>query len=186
MNNKQYNINERISQNSVRIVNKEEFLEEIGPGNGMLAHADVFDKREALKLADALETDLVEIGVNQKDNISICKLIDFDKFLYQEKKKAKAAQATQKKADQKEIKLSVDIADNDFSTKERHAREFLTKGDRVKVSLQLRGRRKDSQIIKDQAVALVLKFVDNLSDVGKATNMPVWQGPRVFVQVNPK
>lgn len=176
---KQYNINEHVSQLAVRIVNLDEAgVEEYYP--------DVVSKNDALNIADSLETDLVEIGVNSKDNVSICKLIDYDKFLYQEKKKAKEVKASQKKSDQKEIKLGVDIAENDFSTKERHAREFLTRGDRVKVTLQLRGRRRDSQVIKDNAMTLVLKFVDKLSDVGKANEMPVWQGPRLFVQVNPK
>lgn len=176
---KQYNVNEQVSQLAVRIVNRDEaVVEEYYP--------DVVSKNDALSIADSLETDLVEIGVNSKDNVSICKLIDYDKFLYQEKKKAKEVKASQKKADQKEIKLGVDIAENDFSTKERHAREFLTRGDRVKVTLQLRGRRRDSQVIKDNAMALVLKFVDKLSDVGKTNEMPVWQGPRLFVQVNPK
>lgn len=176
---KQYNVNEHVSQPAVRIVNRDEAgVEDCYP--------DVVSKNDALSIADSLETDLVEIGVNSKDRVSICKLIDYDKFLYQEKKKAKEVKASQKKADQKEIKLGVDIAENDFSTKERHAREFLTRGDRVKVSLQLRGRRKDSQVIKDNAMALVLKFVDKLSDVGKTNEMPIWQGPRLFVQVNPK
>lgn len=184
---RQYNINEAISQPTVRIVNKEDFLEEFFPDCGsLLMWMDLFSKKEALKLANSFDVDLVEIGVNEKEKESICKLIPFDKFLYQEKKKAKAARAAQKKSDQKEIKLSVDIADNDFSTKERHAREFLTKGDRVKVSLQLRGRRKDSQHVRDTAIALILRFIDDLSDIGKATGMPVWQGPRAIVQVIPK
>lgn len=181
-----YNINEHVSQPSVRIVNKDEFLAEQAPDGGLVFDMDILSKKEALKLADSFDTDLIEIGVNEKEQTSICKLIAYDKFLYQEKKKAKAAKASQKKSDQKEIKLSVDIADNDFATKERHAREFLTKGDRVKVSLQLRGRRKDSQYVRDSAIALILKFVDDLSDVGKAGGMPVWQGPKAIIQINPK
>jgi translation initiation factor IF-3 len=145
----------------------------------------VISLREALDLADENDTDLIEIAAD-RNGVSICKLIDLDKYLYQEKKKAKALKASQKKSEQKEIKLGVDIAENDFSTKERHAREFLTKDDNVKVTLQLRGRRRDSQVIKDQAMALVLRFSESLSDVGKTSSMPVWQGPRLILQINPK
>lgn len=171
-------VNEQIDAQLVRIVNIEAWVQDNIP--------EVMPLKSAIALAEDMETDLIEIALNQKESTSICKLMDVDKFIYQEKKKAKQAKASRPKSEQKEIKLSVDIAENDFNTKERHAREFLTKGNYVKVSLQLRGRRQGSQVIRDNATALILKFIDNLSDVGKTSAMPAWQGNRVFVQVNPK
>lgn len=174
-------VNDEITSREVRVVYiNQEGLELEGEISGKILPLE-----EALEYADKWDTDLIEIATD-KNGVSICKLMDLDKYLYQEKKKAKAAKASQKKGDQKEIKLGVDIADNDFATKEHHAREFLLKGDNVKVTLQLRGRRKDSQVIKDQAMALVLRFSDSLSDVGKTSSMPVWQGPRLILQINPR
>lgn len=168
-------VNEEITSAWVRIVNFDENL----------AHT-VSSREDALETAEMNELDLIEIAVDKDKDISICKMMELDKFLYQEKKKAKALKASQNKSEQKEIKLGVDIAENDFNVKVSHARKFLEKGDRVKVTLQLRGRRLGSQVIKDNAKILVLKFVDTLSDVGKTNSLPEWQGNRLFIQINPK
>jgi translation initiation factor IF-3 len=176
-------VNREIESKMVRIVNIKEWIDS-DDYDDYDDIQDVMTTDRAIDLAENLETDLIEIATSK--DTSICKLMAVDKFIYQEKKKAKLAKASRPKAEQKEIKLSVDIAENDFNTKERHAREFLTKGNYVKVSLQLKGRRQGSQVIRDNATALVLKFVDNLSDVGKTSSMPTWQGNKVFVQINPK
>lgn len=146
----------------------------------------VISRKEAFQLRDKLETDLIEIAYNEKEKSSVCKLIDRDKFAYQEKKREKERKQNQKTADLKEIKLGVDIAENDFNTKLNQAKKFLSKGDNVKISLQLKGRNKFTEFGHKKSEELVLSFANNLSDIGKIIAMPKWMNNKIFIQVNSK
>ena len=146
----------------------------------------VMTRKEAFMLRDRLETDLIEIAFNAKENSSVCKLIDKNKFAYQEKRKEKERKQSQKGAELKEITLGVDIAENDFNTKLNQARKFLEKGDNVKVSIQLKGRHKYTEFGHTKSEEIVLSFADKLSDLGKIVSMPKWANNRIFIQVNRK
>lgn len=170
-------INRQIQSEKVRIVNKEDYEEWID---------EVITLDEALALGRDLEVDLIEIAVNQKEGTSICKLMALDKFAYQEKKKAKEAKKNQKTSEIKEIRFSADIGENDYQTKLRHAREFLQDGDGVKSFVQFRGRQNFMPQVKETGKILLLRFADDLSDVGKVIEMPNLVGNKMFIRIAPK
>lgn len=174
-------MNGQITSANVRIINLSEYDDVLDKET---TQNNFVNRRRALELRDILQTDLIELSVNEKEGSSICKLMDKDKFLYQEKKKEKERKANQKTAELKEIKLGLDIAENDFNTKLKQAQKFLERGDNVKVNLQLRGRSKYMEYGKDHALQNVLRFADSLTEFGKIVNMPKWLNDRVFCQVN--
>lgn len=139
------------------------------------------DSKSALKLAYDKGLDLVEISPNADP--PVCKIIDYQKFLYEQKKKQKEAKANAQKTVVKEIKISPQIDDHDFDFKLKHAIGFLEDGNKVKVSLFFAGR----QIVyKDQGEATMLRFAEALLDYGKPEVMPKLDGKRMHMIIAPK
>lgn len=139
------------------------------------------DSKSALKLAYDRGLDLVEISPNAEP--PVCKVVDYQKFLYEQKKKQKEAKANAQKTVIKEIKISPQIDDHDFDFKLKHAIGFLEDGNKVKVSLFFAGR----QIVyKNQGEATMLRFAEALLDYGKPEVMPKLDGKRMHMIIAPK
>ena len=141
------------------------------------------DTRIALRLADELDLDLVEIS-NGGNNVSICRIVDYQKFLYEKKKKEKEQKKTQKlnQSELKEIRLTPNTDDHDFDFKLNHAKNFLKDGDKVLVSVFFKGREITYQ---EKGKFILLKFADDLSEVGKPENMPKLEGKRMQITIKP-
>lgn len=135
---------------------------------------------EALKIADDLELDLVEI--NSNSNPIICKICDYSKFLYEKKKKDKEKKNANKHT-LKEIKLGANIQQHDVDFKLKNTRKFLENGDKVKAYIQFRGR---EIVYKDQGEIVLLKFIEALSDIAKPESLPKLEGKNMFVIIVPK
>lgn len=133
---------------------------------------------EALKLAENMEMDLVEINPNS--NPPICKIVDYSKLLYERKQKEKNKP---KKIKIKEIRFTYNTGEHDFNFKLNHAKEFLKEGDKVKAFVFFSGRENN---YVDQGNILLLKFIDALSDVGKPESLPKLEGKRLWVMISPK
>lgn len=143
----------------------------------------VVDIKTAMRLAKEMELDLVEISFN--NNMSICKIIDYKKFLYDKQKKDKENKKKQKQnqADVKEIRMTPNTDTHDFDFKLNHAKNFISKGDKVLVSVFFKGR----QIAyKDQGEIILLKFADSLSDIAVPEYLPKMEGKRMSMMIKPK
>ena len=140
----------------------------------------VYPIAKALKLADELELDLVEISA-QADP-PVCKILDYEKFLYQRKKKAKEMKSNASKVVIKEIRFGPNTDEHDFQFKLKHAREFLQEGSKVKASIFFRGR---SIMFKDRGEKQLLRFAVELEELGHAENMPVLEGKRMTMMIAP-
>ena len=152
----------------------------IGPKGEQLG---IKTREEALTLASYAGFDLVLI--NEKGNEAVCKLMDYNKFKYEKKKKTKEAQKRQREAtvDIKEFRLSVTIDKHDFDTRVNNARKAIAKGDKVKASVRFKGR----QIAHPELAADVLKrFEESLSDVAEVEIQPKLEGRSMFMQLTPK
>ncbi len=136
--------------------------------------------KEALELANELGLDLVEISPSA--NPPVCKIIDYKKFLYEQKKKQKELKSKTAKVVVKEIRLTPNIDDHDFNFKLNHAKKFLTDGAKVKVDLIFKGR---TILYKEQGELILLKFTQHLEEYGKADTMPKLEGKRMTVILNP-
>lgn len=121
----------------------------------------IYPTAEALKMAQAQSLDLVEISPTA--NPPVCKVIDYNKFLYDEKKKKKELKAKSKTSEVKEIRFTPNTDDHDFEFKSKHAEKFLAEGDKVKAHVQFKGR---AIMFKERGELLLLKFADRLKDVG--------------------
>ena len=141
----------------------------------------ILNIKEALKLADELGLDLVEISPTA--NPPVCKVIDYKKFLYEKRKKAKEVKAKSAKIVVKEIRLSPNIDDHDFNFKLKHAYKFLQDGAKVKVDVFFKGR---SIIYKEQGEIVLLKFANELIEVGKVEALPKLEGKRMIMVLTPK
>ena len=137
--------------------------------------------REALRLAQEQELDLIEIS--PKAEPPVCRIADYQKFLYQQKKKAKELKANQVKVVVKEIRFGPQTDDHDYNFKLKHAMEFLKEGAKVKAYVFFRGR---SILFKEQGEVLLLKFATALEDLGKLEQMPVLEGKRMTIMISPK
>ena len=162
------NINEQITAQQVRLVGEN------------IPEPGVYPIAKALKLADELELDLVEISA-QADP-PVCKILDYEKFLYQRKKKAKEMKSNASKVVIKEIRFGPNTDEHDFQFKLKHAREFLQEGSKVKASIFFRGR---SIMFKDQGEKQLLRFAVELEAYGRAENMPVLEGKRMTMMIAP-
>ena len=140
----------------------------------------IFPTREALKMATDLELDLVEISPNA--NPPVCKIIDYQKYLYQQKKKAKEMKANATKVVIKEIRFGPQTDEHDFQFKLKHARNFLSEGAKVKAYVFFRGR---SILFSEQGEKLLLRFAVELEDCGKAEQMPKLEGKRMIMMIAP-
>lgn len=141
----------------------------------------IYPLREALKMADELELDLVEISPNADP--PVCKVIDYSKFLYQQKKKQKEMKAKATKIVVKEIRFGPNTDDHDFNFKLRHAEKFLKDGAKVKAFVFFKGR---SILFKEQGEILLLKLATALEDLGTVEQMPKLEGKRMTMFISPK
>jgi translation initiation factor IF-3 len=141
----------------------------------------VFTLAEALKIADEKELDLVEISPNADP--PVCKVIDYQKFLYQQKKKQKEMKAKASKVIVKEIRFGPNTDEHDYNFKLKHAQKFLSEGAKVKAYVFFKGR---SILYKEQGEVLLLKFVQDLEEMGKIDQMPKLEGKRMTIYISPK
>ena len=136
---------------------------------------------DALRLADEMELDLVEISPNADP--PVCKIVDYQKFLYQQKKKQKEIKANAAKIVVKEIRFGPNTDDHDYNFKLKHAENFLKDGDKVKAYVFFRGRQ---IVFKDQGEILLLRFATDLEEWGKVEQMPKLEGKRMIMILAPK
>ena len=161
-------INERIDSPMVRVV-----------GEGM--EPTIMNTKEALRRAYNDGLDLVMISPNA--NPPVCKIIEYQKFLYEQKKREKERKANSQKIVIKEIRLSPQTDDHDFEFKLNHAIRFLKEGNKVKVDVFFRGR---SIVYKEQGEQQLLKFAEALLEYGKPEQMPRLEGKRMLMIIAPK
>ena len=141
----------------------------------------IYQTADALKIAREQELDLVEISPGAQP--PVCKIIDYNKFLYEEKKKKKEQKAKSKTSEVKEIRFTPNTDDHDFEFKVKHAEKFLLEGDKVKAHVQFKGR---AIMFKERGELLLLKFADRLKDVGALEGLPKMEGKRMLVMFAPK
>jgi translation initiation factor IF-3 len=141
----------------------------------------IYPTQEALKIAQEQELDLVEIS--PQADPPVCKIIDYNKFLYDKKKKEKEMKAKAKTTEMKEIRFTPNTDDHDFDFKSKHAENFLKEGNKVKAYVQFKGR---AIMFKDRGELLLLKFADRLKDVGQLESMPKLEGKRMLAIFTPK
>ena len=164
----QYRVNEQIHVREVRIV-----------GDGI--ESTVMPTFKAIQLAEQKGVDLVEISPNAQP--PVCRLIDYSKFIYQQKKHQKEMKAKQVKVDVKEIRFGPQTDDHDYNFKLKHAQGFLSDGDKVKAYVFFKGR---SILFKEQGEVLLLRFAADLEDYGKVEQMPQLEGKRMIMFLAPK
>ena len=140
----------------------------------------VYSLFEAIKMAEALELDLVEISPNVDP--PVCKIIDYQKFIYQQKKKAKEMKANASKVIIKEIRFGPNTDEHDFQFKLKHAQSFLQEGSKVKAFVFFKGR---SILFSQQGEKLLLRFALELEEFGKADQMPKLEGKRMIMMLSP-
>jgi translation initiation factor IF-3 len=141
----------------------------------------VYPTQEALKKAQELQLDLVEISPNADP--PVCRIIDYNKFLYDKKKKEKEMKAKSKASEVKEIRFTPNTDDHDFDFKSRHAEEFLKDGNKVKAYVQFKGR---AIQFKERGELLLLKFAERLAETGQPEALPRLEGKRMFIMLAPK
>lgn len=141
----------------------------------------VLSIHDALKLADELELDLIEIS--PKAEPPVCRIDDYQKFLYQQKKKAKELKANQTKVVVKEIRFGPQTDDHDYNFKLKHAQNFLKEGAKVKAYVFFRGR---SIVFKEQGEILLLRFATDLEEFAKVEAMPRLDGKKMNMMLAPK
>lgn len=141
----------------------------------------VYPTSEALRLADELELDLVEISPTAEP--PVCKIMDYQKFLYQQKKKQKEAKAKSVKVVVKEIRFGPQTDEHDFNFKLKHAKNFLEEGSKVKAYVFFKGR---SILFKEQGEVLLLRFATELEDLAKVDQLPQLEGKRMIMMLSPK
>ena len=145
-----------------------------------IAEPGIYPIAKALKLADELELDLVEISA--KADPPVCKILDYQKYLYQQKKKAKEMKSNASKVVIKEIRFGPNTDEHDFQFKLKHAMEFLQEGAKVKSSVFFQGR---SIVYADQGEKLLLRFAVELEEYGRAEQMPKLEGKRMIMMIAP-
>jgi len=141
----------------------------------------VYPLQEALRIAQDQGLDLVEIS--PQADPPVCKIIDYNKFLYDKKKKEKEMKAKAKTTEMKEIRFTPNTDDHDFDFKSKHAENFLKEGNKVKAYVQFKGR---AIQFKDRGELLLLKFADRLKDFGQLESMPKLEGKRMLAIFTPK
>ena len=163
-----HQINDKIRAKEVRLVG-----DNVEPG--------VYPTSEALKMAEEQELDLVVIS--DKAEPFICRILDYKKFLYEQKKKQKELKAKQVKVVIKEIRFGPQTDEHDFQLKKKHAEKFLEEGSKLKTYVFFKGR---SIVFKDQGEILLLKLAQELEHVGKVDQMPKLEGKRMIMLMSPK
>ncbi len=163
----QYRVNEQIHVKEVRVV---------GDDGAM-----VMPTRQALDLARQQGVDLVEISPNAQP--PVCRIIDYSKFLYQQKKHQKEMKQKQVKVEVKEIRFGPQTDEHDYAFKLKHAKEFLEDGNKVRAYVFFRGR---SILFKEQGEVLLLRFANDLEEFGKVEQLPKLEGKKMFLYMAPK
>ena len=163
----QYRVNEQIRVREVRIVSD--------------GGSEVMPTRKALDMARQEGVDLVEISPNAQP--PVCRIVDYSKFLYQQKKHAKEMKQKQVKVETKEIRFGPQTDEHDYQFKLKHAKEFLSEGNKVRAYVFFRGR---SILFKEQGEVLLLRFANDLEEVGKVEQMPKLEGKKMFLYMAPK
>lgn len=143
--------------------------------------ADVYPIAEAIRMAEERNLDLVEIAPNADP--PVCKIIDYSKFLYDQKKKQKELKSKQQKVVVKEIRFGPNTDEHDFEFKLNHARKFLEEGSKVKAYVFFKGR---TIVFKERGELLLLKFAKELSELGAVEQLPKLEGKRMIMMINPK
>lgn len=164
----QYRINDRIRVPEVRLVGE-------NVTNG------VYPIEKALQIAESHEMDLVEISPNADP--PVCRITDYQKFLYQQKKRQKEQKAKSVRVVVKEIRFGPQTDDHDYNFKLRHAKEFLDEGAKVKAYVFFKGR---SILFKEQGEVLLLRFANDLEEYARLDQMPVLEGKRMTIMLSPK
>ncbi len=141
----------------------------------------IYSTSEALRIADNLGLDLVEISPAAEP--PVCKAIDYNKFLYEKKRKEKDMKAKSKVSEVKEIRFTPNTDDHDFDFKSKHAENFLKDGNKVKAYVQFKGR---AIMFKERGELLLLKFAERLVEFGNLESMPKLEGKRMFAIFAPK
>lgn len=140
----------------------------------------IYSLAEGLKIADDLGLDLVEISPSA--NPPVCKVMDYKKFLYEQKKREKALKSKASKVVIKEIRFGPQTDDHDYEFKKRHAEKFLKDGAKLKAFVFFKGR---SIVYKDQGEILLLRLAQDLEEVGKVEQMPKLEGKRMTMFIAP-
>ena len=143
--------------------------------------AEVMSIQDALKLADKMELDLVEISPNADP--PVCKIVDYQKFLYQQKKKQKEIKAKAAKIIVKEIRFGPNTDEHDYNFKLKHAIRFLEEGAKVRAYVFFKGR---SILFKEQGEVLLLRFANDLEEYGKVEQLPRLEGKRMIISFSSK
>ncbi|MEZ4859371.1 MAG: translation initiation factor IF-3 [Flavobacteriaceae bacterium] len=164
----QHRINEKIRSEEVRLV-------------GDNVEVGVYTIKQALALAEELESDLVEISPNAEP--PVCKIMDYKKFVYEQKKREKVLKAKATKVVVKEIRFGPNTDDHDYDFKKKHGEKFLKEGAKLKAYVFFKGR---SIIYKDQGEILLLRLATDLEEFGKVEQMPKLEGKRMTMFITPK
>jgi translation initiation factor IF-3 len=141
----------------------------------------VYPIQDALRIAQEQGLDLVEIS--PQADPPVCKIIDYNKFLYEKKRKEKEMKAKSKSAEVKEIRFTPGTDDHDFDFKSKHAEAFLKEGNKVKAYVQFKGR---AIMFKERGELLLLKFAERLAEVGQPESLPKMEGKRMLIIFAPK
>ncbi|MBP5424411.1 MAG: translation initiation factor IF-3 [Paludibacteraceae bacterium] len=163
-----HRINERIREREVRLV-------------GENVEQGVYSIEEALRIADEQEMDLIEISPNAVP--PVCRIADYQKFLYQLKKREKENKAKQAKVVVKEIRFGPQTDEHDYNFKLKHAIGFLQEGAKLKAYVFFKGR---SILFKEQGEVLLLRFANDLEEYAKVDQLPLLEGKRMIIQLSPK
>ncbi|HKL16195.1 MAG TPA: translation initiation factor IF-3 [Balneolaceae bacterium] len=162
------NINDEIRADKVRLIRPDE-------------EHEIVPLERALEIAEQFKLDLVEVAPNAKP--PVCKIIDFGKFMYEKKKKEKEAKKKQHTIQVKELRFRPQTDDHDLEFKTRHAREFLEGGDKVKATVQFRGR---DMLYTEQGKELLQNLAEELDDVSKIESNPTMEGRRMIMILSPE
>lgn len=163
----QYAVNERIRAKTVRVVG-----ENLEPG--------IYSIEQALQIADDLELDLVEISPTAQP--PVCKVVDYQKFIYQQKKKQKEIKSKTAKVIIKEIRFGPQTDEHDFDFKLKHAINFLKEGAKVKAYVFFKGR---SILYTEQGMQILKRFAEEVQDYGKVESEPKLEGKRMLMLIAP-
>jgi len=164
----QYRVNEKIRAREVRLV-------------GDNVEQGVYPLAQALAIANGQDLDLIEISPNASP--PVCRVADYQKFIYQQKKRQKEQKAKSVKIVVKEIRFGPQTDDHDYNFKLKHAKNFLEEGAKVKAYVFFKGR---SILFKEQGEVLLLRFANDLEDYGKVEQLPVLEGKKMIIMLSPK
>ena len=163
-----HKINQHIDADPIRLV-------------GDNVEQGIVDLASARKQAEELELDLVEVSPNAKP--PVCKILDYRKFLYEQKKKAKELKTTASKTDIKEIRFGPNTDEHDVNFKLKHAEKFIEEGHKVRAYVFFRGR---TIVFKERGELLLLQFAERLQDVAKLEQLPKMEGKKMIIVLAPK